>query len=136
MKVITNKELLQFVRRTTISEQLSTVTDDIMKFTAVLNNFMGPLNSIGAADKVNKLLMSATDSEDLRHIFQVVEVAESRPVNLDRLNIQELRLYCNAFDYKYNECLTNSFDMWSEVFGTEFNDCVRKEIMEYIENCD
>ena len=136
MKVITNKELLQFIRRTTISEQLNTVTDDIVKFTDVLNNFMGPLNSIGAAGKVNKLLMSATDSEDLRHIFQVVKVAESRPVNLDRLNIQELRLYCNAFDYKYNECLTNSFDMWSEVFGTEFNNCVRKEIVAYIENCD
>jgi predicted metalloendopeptidase len=87
-------------------------------------------------NKVNKLLMSATDSEDLRHIFQVVKIAESRPVNLDRLNIQELRLYCNAFDYKYNECLTNSFDMWSEVFGTEFNDRVRKEIVAYIENCD
>ena len=136
MKVITNKELLQFIRRTTISEQLSSVSDDIVKFTAVLNNFMGPLNSIGAAGKVNKLLMSATDSEDLRHIFQVVKVAESRPVNLDRLNIQELRLYCNAFDYKYNECLTNSFDMWSEVFGTEFNNCVRKEIVAYIENSD
>lgn len=136
MKVITNRELLQFVRGTTISEQLSSVSDDIMKFTAVLNNFMGPLNSIGAAGKVNKLLMSATNSEDLRHIFQVVKVAESRPVNLDRLNIQELRLYCNAFDYKYNECLTNSFDMWSEVFGTEFNNCVRKEIVAYIENCD
>ena len=81
--------------------------------------------------------MQAKSSADLCKIVMVVKNCEDKEVDINRLDLAtgELRLFCEAFDFKNNECLTENYDMWQEQFGSDFYYSVRGEIREYIEAC-
>ena len=137
-KTLTNKEFIKYVSNgVVISTLLAKATKQFDVFTNILNTYMRQLYIIGASDKVNEILMYAKGSSDLSKIVMVVKNYEDKEVNIDRLDIAtgELRLFCEAFDFRNNECLTESYDIWKEMFGSDFYYSVKGEIREYIEAC-
>ena len=136
-KILTNKEFIKYINGVVISTLLAKATKQFDVFTNILNTYMRQLYIMGASDKVSDMLMQAKSSSDLCKIVMAVKNYEDKEVDIDRLDIVsgELRLFCEAFDFKNNECLTESYDMWKEMFGSDFYYSVRGEILEYIEAC-
>lgn len=136
-KTLTNKEFIKYINGVVISTLLAKATKQFDVFTNILNTYTRQLYIIGASDKVSDIFMQAKSSADLCKMVMVVKNCEDKEVNIDRLDIAtgELRLFCEAFDFKNNECLTENYDMWHEQFGSDFYYSVRGEIREYIEAC-
>ena len=137
-KTLTNKELIKYAGNgVVISTLLAKATKQFDVFTNILNTYTRQLYIIGASDKVSDIFMQAKSSADLCKIVMVVKNCEDKEVDINRLDLAtgELRLFCEAFDFKNNECLTENYDMWQEQFGSDFYYSVRGEIREYIEAC-
>lgn len=136
-KTLTNKEFIKYINGVVISTLLAKVTEQFDVFTNILNTYMRQLYIMGASDKVSAMFMGATSSADLCKIVMMIKSCEDKEVDIDRLDIVagELRLFCEAFDFKNNECLTENYDIWQEQFGEDFPYCVRKEIYAYMEVC-
>lgn len=136
-KTLTNKEFIKYINGVVISTLLAKATKQFDVFTNVLNTYMRQLYIMGASDKVSDMLMRAKSSSDLCKIVMIIKNYEDKEVDINRLAIAsgELRLFCEAFDFKNNECLTESYDTWKEQFGDDFPYCVHEEIYAYIEVC-
>lgn len=120
-----------------LSKVIKMALGDAQFFQNVINNYARFIELMGISEKFMQIYSTAQSRTDLNRLVTLVEKAENKEVNIDNLNIEngDLRLFCEAFDFKNNECLTESYDMWKEQFGSDFYYSVRGEIREYIEAC-
>ena len=118
-----------------ISKLLYYTCHDFSVFMSVLNKYMRFIYIMGAGNSVYKRLRVAHNSKDLYTIAGYIEEAENKDIDIDKLNVQELEIYCIVFDNKYNECLHDNFLLWKSTFDDTFESSVYDEIREYIEAC-
>lgn len=120
-----------------LSKVIKMALGDAQFFQNVINNYARFIELMGISEKFMQIYSNAKSKTDLNRLVTLVEKAENKEVNIDTLEIAngDLRLFCEAFDFKNNECLTENYDMWKEQFGSDFYYSVRGEIREYIEAC-
>lgn len=120
-----------------LSKVIKMALGDAQFFQNVINNYARFIELMGISEKFMQIYSTAQSKTDLNRLVTLVEKAENKEVNIDTLEIAngDLRLFCEAFDFKNNECLTENYDMWKEQFGSDFYYSVRGEIREYIEAC-
>lgn len=120
-----------------LSRVIKMALGDAQFFQNVINNYARFIELMGISEKFMQIYSTAQSKTDLNRLVTLVEKAENKEVNIDTLEIAngDLRLFCEAFDFKNNECLTENYDMWKEQFGSDFYYSVRGEIREYIEAC-
>ena len=120
-----------------LSKVIKMALGDAQFFQNVVYNYAKFLEIMGISEKFMQIYSTAQSRTDLNRLVTLVEKAENKEVNIDNLNIEngDLRLFCEAFDFKNNECLTESYDMWKEQFGSDFPYCIHEEIYAYIEVC-
>lgn len=120
-----------------LSKVIKMALGDAQFFQNVINNYARFIELMGISEKFMQIYSTAQSKTDLNRLVTLVEKAENKEVNIDTLEIAngDLRLFCEAFDFKNNECLTENYDMWQEQFGSDFYYSVRGEIREYIEAC-
>ena len=120
-----------------LSKVIKMALGDAQFFQNVVYNYAKFLEMMGIYEKFIQIYSNAKSRADLDRLVTLVEKAENKEVNIDNLNIEngDLRLFCEAFDFKNNECLTESYDMWKEQFGSDFPYCIHEEIYAYIEVC-
>lgn len=120
-----------------LSKVIKMALGDAQFFQNVINNYARFIELMGISEKFMQIYSNAKSKTDLNRLVTLVEKAENKEVNIDNLNIAngDLRIFCEAFDFKNNECLTENYDMWMEQFGSDFYYSVRGEIREYIEAC-
>ena len=120
-----------------LSKVIKMALGDAQFFQNVINNYARFIELMGISEKFMQIYSTAQSKTDLNRLVTLVEKAENKEVNIDTLEIAngDLRIFCEAFDFKNNECLTENYDMWQEQFGSDFYYSVRGEIREYIEAC-
>ena len=128
-------EFVVYMTGVKVSKLLYDTYSDFSAFTNVLNANMRIIYIMGIADLVDKQLKVAQNSKDLYTITRYIEKAEIKDVDIYKLNMQELEIYCIVFDNKYNERLHDSFLLWQSMFGDTFESSICGEIREYIEAC-